>query len=533
MATTRRSFLCALSLLPGAHAAEGVRVFNVRDYGATGNKADNATNAIQKAVDACAKAGGGMVYLPSGAYTSGTIYLRSHIRFHIEAGATLYASSDAAAFAKAGLLYGEDIENISIEGRGALHGQAEYVWRKNMQHYNAIEINRILAEKRGNPMMRPYPKGWPDRESYPHLILLLRCKDIRIAGLSFINSPSWTINPYACERLTIDGVYIRTSLKAGVWADGIDPDGCKDVHIANCTIETGDDAIVFYSSKIWGPPLPCENITITNCRLSSASSALKFCDGNANAIRNVTVDNTVITGSNRGIAFMVMEGGIVEDVVLSNLTVNCERFDWFWWGDGDPIYFTIQRRGEVLGKVNPGEPPAGTIRNVIVRNVIAHGKGSSLVTGHPDSWLDNVSLENVRLFVSSDPAAPFEKAVHAMRFQYAHNLKVKDVEVFWDKPYASQWQSALYFEDVSGLRLEGFSGAPAADTDYPVLILDNVEDAGISNSRARPGTGVFLKVKGAKSHDIHLIGNDLHHAKIAYESTPEVKPEVLKATGNY
>ena len=85
---------------------------------------------------------------------------------------------------------------------------------------------------------------------------------------------------YDCQQVNIDGVYIYTSQRDGVWADGIDPDGCRDVRIANCTIETGDDAIVFYSYTIYGPALPCENITVTNCRLSSSSSAIKFCDCN-------------------------------------------------------------------------------------------------------------------------------------------------------------------------------------------------------------------------------------------------------------
>ena len=115
------SFLCA-----------GQSVFNVKDYGATGVKSDDGRAAIQKAIEACAKAGGGMVYLPPGEYTSGTLVLRSHVRLHIEAGATLFASPDPAAYeygkipSKAALLYGEDVENISIEGRGTVDGQAEY-----------------------------------------------------------------------------------------------------------------------------------------------------------------------------------------------------------------------------------------------------------------------------------------------------------------------------------------------------------------------------------------------------------------------
>ena len=206
------------------------------------------------------------------------------------------------------------------------------------------------------------------------------------------------------RRLLIDGVYISSSQRDGVWADGIDPDGCQDVRIANSTIETGDDAIVFYSADIWGPPLATENVTVTNCRLSSSSSAIKFCDGNAKAVRRVAINNVVITNSNRGLAFMVFDGGIVEDVVISNVTIETPRFEWFWWGDGDPIHFNIKRRSEVDGTKRPNEPPAGIIRNVTIQNVIAHGTGASEINGHPDSWLENITLDNVKLFLSEDPA---------------------------------------------------------------------------------------------------------------------------------
>ncbi len=118
--------------------------------------------------------------------------------------------------------------------------------------------------------------------------------------------------------MVVDGVYIYTSLKEAVWADGIDLDGCKDVHISNSTIETGDDCIIFISSNVWGPARLCENVTVTNCRLSSASAGIKFSEGNWLGIRNVVVDNTVMTNVNRGFVFSVTEGGYVTDVVLSN-----------------------------------------------------------------------------------------------------------------------------------------------------------------------------------------------------------------------
>ena len=521
-----------LAAAPARGAAASPAVFNVRDYGATGIKSDDAHPAIEKAIEACAKAGGGTVLLPAGDYTSGTIHLRSHVTLRIDAGATLYATHDSSAYDKQGLLYGEGLENVTLEGRGTVDGEAEYEWRLNDIDDAYIRDNQLLAQAAGAPLMRSFPKGLHSGTVYPHLVLLLRSKDVRIAGLSFLRSPSWTMNFYACERLNIDGVYIHTSQQDGVWADGIDPDGCKDVRISNSTIETGDDAIVFYSSTIWGPALPCENITITNCRLSSSSSALKFCDGNANSVRKVTVDNCVITNSNRGIAFMVYDGGYVSDVVLSNLTIETHRFPWFWWGDGDPIFFTVRRRSEVVGKPPaPGEPPAGAIRNVIIRNVIAHGQGSCFIMGHPDSWLDHVSLENVKFFLAADPAATYDKAVHAMQVRYARNLTLKDLEIIWEKPASRKWQSALSLQDVQDLTLENFAGAPAA-ADAPAVALEDVDGARVFNSKAQPGTGTFVKVSGAASRRIRVYDNELDGVGTPVRLGREVKAGAARASNN-
>jgi hypothetical protein len=515
-------------------AQTSLPVFNVATYGATGRKADNARTPIQKAIDACAKAGGGTVYLPPGDYTSGTLHLRSHVRFYLASGATLFAAEEDRDYDTDGLLLGEDLDNVTIEGRGTINGQAKYDWRINVIDDGYIRDNQKAAEAAGVPLMRSFPKGMGVRKTYPHMIKLLRCKDVRIAGLSIIDSPSWTIYPYACERLRIDGIYVHTDQKLGVWADGIDPDGCRDVIIANSVIETGDDAIVFYSSSAsGGPPKACENIIITNCRLSSSSSAIKFCDGNSVAVRNVTIDNVVITHSNRGIAFMVYDGGVVENVVISNVVVNTNRFDWFWWGNGDPIYFTVQRRSESLGlPLKSDEPPAGAIRHVILRNIIAHGQGSCLILGHPNSWLDDINLENIKLYQSTDPKVAYDRSVHAMYFHYAKNIKVKDVQIRWEKPESAKWQSPLYFEEVKGLKVEGFTGVPAK-AEFPAVVLDQVEGASIVDSQAQPGTDLFLRVTGAKSRDIVLFGNELRAAGAAFKVDDGVASDVVKATNNY
>ena len=157
----------------------------------------------------------------------------------------------------------------------------------------------MLAQ--GKSILRPFPKGHPGRTVYPHLVWLGQSKDIHITGLSFIDSPSWTMAFHACERIVIDGIFMRTKLDEAVWADGIDLDGCKDARIANSTIETGDDCIVFISGDFWGPARICENVTITNCRLSSSANAIKFSEGNVKGVRNVVVDNCVISDDSSGV----------------------------------------------------------------------------------------------------------------------------------------------------------------------------------------------------------------------------------------
>jgi len=508
-------------------AAPSVAVFNVKDFGATGIKDDLAQEAIQKAIDACAEAGGGTVLLPPGAYTSGTIHLRSRVRLYIEGGATLYAIHDKSRFDKEALLYGEDLVGVTIEGRGVIDGGGAYDRRLKGDHEDDfIRPNQLEMEALGLPLMRSFPK--PDR--YGKLLLLVRCTDVRVAGVSFVDSPSWTIHPVHCERLVIDGVHIRTSLLDGVWADGIDPDGCKDVRIANCTIETGDDALVFYSMDWFGPARPCEDITVTNCRLSSASSAIKFCDGNIAGIRNVTIDNCVITGSNRGVAFMTFDGGAVENVILSNLTIETVRHEWFWWGDGEPFHFNIKKRSEVHATWPPEKDrPAGAIRNIKIQNVIATGMGSSVCNGHPDSWLDGISLENVKLTVAHDPGAPYDKAVHGLVFKQARNLRLRDVEIVWDGPPSEKWRSALALEEVQGVVLDGISAVQAAGAESaPAVLLDQVDFAVVRNCRAAEGTGTFLLLAGEGTKDILLERNDFRKARLPYAFGPGALPQALK-----
>ena len=173
---------------------------------------------------------------------------------------------------------------------------------------------------------------------------------------------------------------------------------------------------------------------------------------------------------------MVFDGGIVEDVVLSNITIETRRFDWFWWGDGDPLHFNIKRRSEIDGSKPANEPPAGKIRNVLIQNVIAHGTGASVINGHPSSWLEGVRLDNVKLFVSSDPKAPYEHTATALVVRQARGLRMTNVEINWEEPYSSTWRNGLSLEQVKDAILDHVEVKPAPGSKSQRILLRDAEN---------------------------------------------------------
>jgi len=512
----------------------GARVFNVRDYGATGRRDDDARPSIQRAIEACGAAGGGVVSLPPGIYTSGTLRLRSHLRFRIEAGATLLAAPDPKAYdcgpiiSKAALLYGEDLEDVVLEGQGILDGQAEYEWK--LDDFEENFDHKTMMQRLGKSLARSVPKGFPKRDLYPHLVWLGRCKDVKVSGLNFLRSPSWTFALYACQRVSFDGLYIYTSLKEAVWADGIDLDGCSGVSIANCAIETGDDCVALVSANTWGPALACENVCVTNCRLASASAGIKFSEGNRAGVRNIQVVDSLFNQVNRGFVFLTALGGAIRNVTLENLTINCRRGDWFWAGDGQPFRFRAAR----IRELDPSAPKAddvtpGVIRDITIRNVIARAQGSSLIYGHPESYLQGVHLENVKLFVSTDPAAPYDLAENALDFRRARDVTLREVEVLWDRPALPSWKSALNFEDVAGLVVERFTGSGAwPRRDAPAIAFKQVSAAVVRHCRAVDGAETFLKISGPGSRDLRVQDNDLSRARTPWELDKDLPPGALK-----
>jgi len=210
-------------------------IFNVRDYGVIGNGQTLDTPAIQAAIEACSQAGGGTVYVPAGNYVTGSIFLRSHVTLHLDAGATLWGSKDPADYpvmdgrwegadqkTYAPLIAGSNLDNIAVIGRGTIDGRGACWWKMHEE--------KKLA----------YPR--------PRLISFTNCTNILIEDILLTNSPSWTVNPVHCENVNVNKVTIINPADSPN-TDGINPDSCRYVRISNCYVSVGDDCITIKSGN--------------------------------------------------------------------------------------------------------------------------------------------------------------------------------------------------------------------------------------------------------------------------------------------
>lgn len=227
---------------------------------------------------------------------------------------------------------------------------------------------------------------------------------------------------------------------------------------------------------------------------------------------------------------MVFDGGVVEDVVISNLIIETKRHDWFWWGDGEPLHFNIKKRSEVHRDWKGKDQSVGKIRRVKIQNVIARGMGSSIITGHPESWLEDITIDNLRLTISHDPKSTYDKAINALELRLARNFKLRSVDIIWEKPESEKWRSAVYVDNARNLEIDNLCARQAKPNDLSsaALVLNNVERVLIRNCQALPATSLFLFIKGERSKDIYVSGNELSQARQSVVFSSDVKEKKIK-----
>lgn len=380
---------------------------SVLDFGALGNGTDSDTAAIQAAIDTCASAGGGRVVLPGGrTFRSGALVLRSHVEFHLEMGAVLKGSSHLTDYLLFGgnapekmavpsyenctyagkpthyFLYARDCEDLAITGLGRIDGSEEIFYG---------EATRWHIEGSF------YPRA--------PLLFLENVSRLTIREVTLSASAFWTVHMVGCRDVLIDGIRILNNLRMAN-CDGIDPDHCQNVRIANCHIECADDCIVFKNTAHAMQYGPCENITVTNCTLTSTSAAIKFGSESEDSFRNIIVENCVISRSNRGISLQLRDRGHVENVIFQNLTIETRLFhpDVFW-GNGEPIAITVLRRGE--------ETEPGAVRDIRFGNIFCTAENGILLYAEEPGGISGVTFDGVSLRLRR--ATDYETGLHDLR----------------------------------------------------------------------------------------------------------------------
>ncbi len=508
-AASRMLWLLAVALCGtgGRHGSEGV--FSVKDFGAKGDGITLDTRPIQRAIDECAT-GGGVVLLPPGTYLSGSLELRSNVEFHIQTGATLLGSKNLGDYAehvpalksyndlflRQSLLYAEGQTNIAITGGGTIDGQGAGF--------------KVVTNKK--------PDKYRDR---PYVIRFVECRNVNVEEVRMQNSASWMQQYLACEDLRIHGISVFNHANKN--NDMMDIDGCRNVVITDCLGDTDDDGITLKSTS----ERITENVTISNCVISSHCNAIKTGTESTGGFRNVLVSNIIVKPSRvtanmsgrpwgiSGIALTLVDGGILEAVSLSNIILD---------GPDVPIFIRLGNRARKHWEGAP-EPGVGSVRHVSFSHISAfHAKSTGCsITGVPDHPVTDITLEDVHLqFAGASkesasarlpeledqyPEATMWKDLPSYGFFVRHvrDLRMTDVELSLD---SADSRPAMVLSDVTDARLVNvrmgvFPEAGSAFT------LERVSRFLLTQSAFQGSASAVIQLVGRENQDISVIENDL------------------------
>jgi polygalacturonase len=291
----------------------GQTVYNIKDFGAKGDGKTDDAKAIQKAIDACSASKGGRVLVPAGyTFLAGPFKLKSYVEFYVETNAKVLANPNEAVYTESAFrdnkgegtiwIGGENLLNTTICGNGTIDGNG---------------ISFMGAELEDSYVLKPFTIVDPR----PHLLTITGGKNIRIRDLTIRNSAYWTLHLIGCDDVSVSNITLLNNLKVRN-SDGIDVDHSKNVRITNCYIESGDDCICLKNRREFSEFGICENITVSNCTMTSRSCAIKIGSENMDSIRHVVFNNCIITKSNRGVGIQNRDEGTVTDVIFSNIIID-------------------------------------------------------------------------------------------------------------------------------------------------------------------------------------------------------------------
>jgi len=437
------------------------------------------TRAIQSAIDAANRAGGGVVLFPEGSYCSGSLRLRSNVDLHLDRNATLLGSTSRFDYQKGrwyALLLAEGQENLSISGSGTIDGRGRELVQDIVRRVGAGEIADPLTKDR------------PDEKQRPLLIELRRCRRVRVSGVTLRDSACWVQNYIECQDLRMDQVRVDST---AYWNnDGMDITDCQRVRVTRCDINSADDGICL-KSNVGGSG--CDDVEVTDCRVRSSASAFKCGTASHAGFRNIRVRGLTVYDTFRSaVALESVDGGALENVRIENVRAT---------NTGNAVFLR-------LGHRNAGAP-AGRLSGVVIRDVkveipssppdagyetagrpprAPHNPIPSSITGIPGHPVRNVLLEDVEIVyagggkaavaqvsasdLSRVPELPEDYPEFSMfgelpawgfYLRHAQGIEFRKVRMHLKQ---SDFRPALVGDDLTGLHLDRvdlgpLSGAPA------------------------------------------------------------------------
>jgi len=389
---------------PKTSATAAPRIFDVRDSGAKGDGTTLDTAAIQKSLDACGEAGGGIVLLSRGTYLSKPIYLRSKTTLQIGAGAILKATDEEADFADparpgawrafTAFVNGRRLADVAITGPGTIDGSGARWWGP------AREAKRTNTLNPGYTLPRP------------KLIVLTGCTNVQVTNLTLLNSPCFHLVPSDCENVLIDDVTI-TAPADSPNTDAIDPSASRHVLITRCRLDVGDDNVAIKASRAGSQPPPVtDDITVTDCTFLHGHG-MSIGSESAGGVRNVTVRHCTFQYTENGLRIKSPrgKGGTVENITYSDITMQ----------DVDPaITFTCYYpRIPDEDEARPVRAGTPIFRNIRIFNLTATcPRSAGLIVGLPESLVSDVVLENVHI-----------TAATGLTIRNAKGVQLKNVQI--------------------------------------------------------------------------------------------------------
>jgi len=530
--TAAQQLLASLSLLLvlAASAAAQQRVFNIAEYGAKGDGKTINTTAIHQAIQACAKAGGGTVYVPAGEFRTGTVILTSNIHLLIKAGGVLKGSDQISDYVsegnnRFGLILARKAGNIAITGQGTLDGNGTAFMDMNKKRIEDDFDGKFIRQGKsymyGDKEMGDGPVLPKDRPG--NMFVFSECKNILMRDVIVRDSPMWTIHIADSEGADIIGVRILNGISYAN-NDGIHCTTSRNIHISDCNIIAGDDGICVTG---FGPKKGVsENVTVSNCTIQSRSSGIRVGYGD-NSIRNCLFQNLVIYGSNRGIGVFSRDRGDIENIQFSNIIIETRLHTGHWWGHGEPIHLSAV---PIYENVVSGE-----IRNVRFTDITARSESGIVVHGLKEKPMKNVLFRDVHLTFLPSPLsatyggnfdlrpvldkawAIFTHDIPGLFGRYVNGLKIEGFDLEWVGPAADYLTHGIEVEDFEDLVIDGFKGKQASEKPGTAAIaLNRGKNVTIRNCQARTGTGTFL-IHSSLSEEGLFVNNDLARAQKAFQ----------------